>query len=215
MTRRKIVFPPVEEATEDGLVAVGGDMEPDTLLEAYSRGIFPWPLSPEFPLAWFSPDPRGVLFFDELHVPRSFAKFLRKVPFEVRFDEAFPEIIRHCATVPRREGSTWITPDIIRGYTRLFEEGHAWCAGAWLHGKLVGGLYGVYLGDFVSGESMFTLADGAGKAALLGAVSRFESEGLTWMDTQMVTSVVEGFGGRYISRKEFLSMLAECIRVED
>ncbi len=205
---RKVVFPPVEAATEDGLVAVGGDLQADTILEAYSRGIFPWPLSPEFPLAWFSPDPRGILEFKDMHVPKSLIKFLKKEPFEIKHDTSFAEIIRLCAVVPRKDQpSTWITPDIIHGYTTLFEQGYAWCCGAWMGQRLVGGLYGVKLGAFRSGESMFTLEDNAGKAALLAATERFQLEGISWMDTQMVTPVVRGLGGKEIDRKVFLAML--------
>lgn len=205
---RKVVFPPVEAATEDGLVAVGGDLQADTILEAYSRGIFPWPLSPEFPLAWFSPDPRGILEFKDMHVPKSLVKFLKKSPFDIKHDTSFAEIIRLCAIVPRKDQpSTWITPDIIHGYTTLFEQGYAWCCGAWMGQRLVGGLYGVKLGAFRSGESMFTLEDNAGKAALLAATERFQLEGLGWMDTQMVTPVVRGLGGKEIDRKVFLAML--------
>lgn len=204
---RKIVFPPLEEATEDGLVAIGGDLETDMLEAAYAQGIFPWPLSPEFPLAWFSPDPRGILFFEEIHIPKSLGKFLKKNPYEIHINRDFPAIIQACASVPRAEGATWITPDIIRGYTRLFERGNAWCAGSYLNGKLVGGLYGVRFGQFRSGESMFTLEDNAGKLALLAAVAWMEEAGVTFLDTQMVTPVVEGLGGRYIARSEFLKLL--------
>lgn len=205
---RKVVFPPVEAATEDGLVAIGGDLQADTILEAYSRGIFPWPLSPEFPLAWFSPDPRGILEFKDMHIPKSLIKFLKKSPFDIKHDTSFAEIIRLCAVVPRKDQpSTWITPDIIQGYTTLFEQGYAWCCGAWIGQRLVGGLYGVKLGAFRSGESMFTLEDNAGKAALLAAAERFQLEGIGWMDTQMVTPVVKGLGGKEIDRKVFLAML--------
>lgn len=211
---RKIVFPPVNLATEDGLVAIGGDMQTDTLLEAYRQGIFPWPLSPEFPLAWFSPDPRGVLFFDELHIPRSLTKFLKDDPFEIKQDVAFTEIIRLCAMVARKDQpTTWITPEIIAGYCKLFEMGHAWCTGAWRGQRLVGGLYGVKLNHFRSGESMFTLEDNAGKAAMLAAISRFKAEGVKFLDTQMVTPVVESMGGSYISRNQFLEILKDALRV--
>jgi leucyl/phenylalanyl-tRNA---protein transferase len=205
---RRVVFPPVEAATEDGLVAVGGDMLPDTILEAYSRGIFPWPLSPEFPLAWFSPDPRGILDFKDVHIAKSLQKFLKKSPFEIKHDVSFTEIIRLCAAIPRKDQpSTWITPEIIAGYTALFEQGFAWCTGAWQGQRLVGGLYGVKIGAFRSGESMFTLEDNAGKESLVAAIERFKLEGVTWMDTQMVTPVVKGLGGKEIDRKVFLAML--------
>jgi leucyl/phenylalanyl-tRNA--protein transferase len=210
---RKIVFPPVENATEDGLVAVGGDMRPDTILEAYRQGIFPWPLSPEFPLAWFSPDPRGFLDFKTLHIPKSLEKFRKKSPFRLALNTSFTEIIRLCAAVPRKDQpNTWITPDIIHGYTKLFEMGHAWCAGAWLGPRLVGGVYGVAIDKFRSGESMFTIEDNAGKLALLTAIEHFQTLGIEWLDTQMVTPVIESFGGTYVPRAEFMSKLALALR---
>lgn len=211
---RRIVFPPVESATEDGLVAIGGDMEVDTLVEAYRQGIFPWPLSPEFPLAWFSPDPRGVLDFAELHVPRSLEKFRRKHPYRIALNEGFESVIRLCAAVPRRDQvQTWITPEIIHGYGQLFHQGLAWCASAWLGPRLVGGVYGVRLAGFRSGESMFTLEDNAGKLCLLEAIESFQHEGVAWLDVQMVTPVVEGLGGKYISRPEFLARLRPVLQV--
>lgn len=209
---RKIVFPSVDTATEDGLVAIGGDLATDTLETAYRQGIFPWPLSPEFPLAWFSPDPRGVLRFDHLHLPRSLQKFLKKSPYDIRFDTSFVEIIRLCATVKRvDQPNTWITPGIIEGYSQLFNAGKAWCVGAWLGQRLVGGLYGVKFANFRSGESMFTVEDNAGKECLLRAVERFRSEGVTWLDTQMVTSVVKSLGGEEIARVEFLELLKKSL----
>lgn len=209
---RRIVFPPVESATEDGLVAIGGDLETDTLEAAYRQGIFPWPISVEFPLAWFSPDPRGVLVFSELHVPRSLQKFLKKSPLEIRFNTSFEEIVRLCASVQRLgQPSTWITPAIIQGYAKLFTQGNAWCAGAWSGQRLVGGIYGVKFGRFRSGESMFTIEDNAGKECLVKAIEQCQIEGVTWLDTQMVTPVVKSLGGREIPRAQFLAMLREVI----
>lgn len=207
---RKIVFPPVEAATEDGLVAVGGDLEVDTLIEAYRQGIFPWPVSLDFPLAWFSPDPRGILKIEELHVPRSFNKFLKKNKFQITFNQAFGEVIRQCARTYRKgQPSTWITPDIIRGYEKLFQQNLAYSVEVWDEDQLMAGLYGVAMGDFISGESMFTKVNDASKLALYTLLMRLKDKGISWLDTQMVTSVVEGFGGKYVSRSEFLEMLKE------
>lgn len=207
---RKIVFPPVESATEDGLVAVGGDLELDTLMTAYQKGIFPWPISLDFPLAWFSPDPRGILEFQDLHLSKSFSKFLKKNPFQVTFNQAFDEVIRECARIYRKgQPSTWITPPIIHGYERLFKQDLAYSVEIWNQNKLVAGLYGVCMGEFVSGESMFTKEDNASKYALYALIQRLKDRGLNWMDTQMVTSVVEGFGGKYVPRPAFLQKLQE------
>lgn len=205
---RKIVFPSVDSATEDGLVAVGGDLEIDTLVTAYQQGIFPWPVSVVLPLAWFSPNPRGVLDLDELHISKSFAKFLKKNTYQVTFNQAFDEVINQCARAYRKnQPSTWITPDIIHGYERLFKQQLAYSVEVWEGKELVAGLYGVCMGDFVSGESMFTKYDNASKYALYALLLRLKDKGITWLDTQMVTSVVEGFGGKYISRPDFLARL--------
>lgn len=207
---RTVIFPPVEEATEDGIVAAGGDLEIDTLKAAYQSGIFPWPISVEFPLAWFSPDPRGILEFKDLHVSRSFEKFLKKSPFTVSFNQAFSKVIRACAVTPRKgQRDTWITPEIINGYERLFQYGEAYSVEVWHEEKLVGGLYGVAMGDFVSGESMFMKEDNASKLALYSLIHVLSKNGIQWLDTQMVTPVVEQFGGKYISRKKFLKKIKE------
>lgn len=213
--KRKIVFPDVESATEDGLVAVGGDLEIDTLLEAYRRGIFPWPVSTypfnaDLPNTWFSPDPRGVLLFEDLHVSKSFIKFLKKTPYTVTFNKAFSDVVKHCAKTPRKDQpGTWITPGIIEAYTKFFEAGFAYSVEVWKEKELVGGLYGVTIGDFISGESMFMTEDNASKQGLYTLMMHLESKGILWMDTQMVTPIVKQFGGVYISRPDFLSFLED------
>jgi leucyl/phenylalanyl-tRNA---protein transferase len=205
---RRVVFPPVEEASEDGLVAIGGDLEIDTLQEAYRRGIFPWPVSIEFPLAWFSPDPRGVIFFDQIHLSQSFRKFLKKNTFEVSFNQSFKEVITECARMKRTgQPGTWITPAIIEGYLRLHQAGLAYSVEVRDGTELVAGLYGVCMGEFFSGESMFTKADNASKLALYSLMWQLERKGLRWLDTQMVTPVVEQFGGSYLPRPAFLKLL--------
>lgn len=207
---RKVVFPPVESATEDGLVAIGGDLETDTLITAYQHGIFPWPISLDFPLAWFSPNPRGILEMTDLHLSKSFQKFLKKNPFQVTFNQAFDEVIRQCARVYRKDQpSTWITPEIVQGYEKLFKAELAYSVEVWNQKELVAGLYGVCMGDFVSGESMFTLEDNASKYALYALSLRLKDRGISWLDTQMVTPVVEAFGGKYVPRPEFLQMLSK------
>jgi leucyl/phenylalanyl-tRNA--protein transferase len=207
---RRIVFPPVETATEDGLVAIGGDLEVDTLVTAYHQGIFPWPISLDYPLAWFSPDPRGIIELGEVHLSKSFTKFLKKNPYQVTFNQAFDKVIDQCArTYRKNQPSTWITPDIIEGYEKLFKQELAYSVEIWQETELVAGLYGVCMGDFVSGESMFTKEDNASKYALYSLILRLKDKGIQWLDTQMVTPVVEGFGGKYISRPVFLQMLSK------
>ena len=207
---RKIVFPSVESADEDGLLAIGGDLEIDTLITAYQHGIFPWPVSLDLPLAWFSPNPRGILFAEKIHVSKSFSKFLKKTTFKVTFNQAFSQVIKLCALSARKnQSSTWITSDIIDGYEKLFKAELAYSVEVWNADNLIAGLYGVCMGNFVSGESMFTKEDNASKLALYSLMVRLKEKKVTWLDTQMVTSVVEGFGGMYISRPEFLQMISK------
>jgi leucyl/phenylalanyl-tRNA--protein transferase len=211
--RRKIKFPPVDTANEDGLVAVGGDFEVDTLLEAYKNGIFPWPLSTypqnaELPNTWFSPDPRGVLDFSELHVARSFLKFLKKTPYTVTFNDAFSDVIHQCAMTRRKDQpGTWITPELMHAYIQLYKAGYAYSVEVWKDKNLVAGMYGVVMGDFLSGESMFTHEDNASKQGLYTLVHHLQEKGIKWLDTQMVTEVVKQFGGRYVPREEFINRL--------
>jgi leucyl/phenylalanyl-tRNA--protein transferase len=208
MGKRQIVFPDVSHADSDGLLAVGGDLQTDTIRAAYERGIFPWPISLDFPLAWFSPDPRGVLDLDDFHLPHSFKKWLKKIDYTVTFSQDFSKVISSCARVPRKgQAGTWITPDITKGYSSLFEEGNAYSVEVWDKKELIGGLYGVCFGGYVSGESMFSLKTSASKLALVKLISLLQENGIDYLDTQMVTPVVELFGGKYIPREDFISRL--------
>lgn len=205
---RVIVFPDVSEADDDGLLAVGGDLQTDTIKSAYEKGIFPWPISLDFPLAWFSPDPRGILEVEAFHMPSSFKKWMKKTSYRVSFSENFEAVIYHCARVTRKgQAGTWITPDITTGYTSLFHEGHAYSVEVWDDQTLIGGLYGVCFGSYVSGESMFSLKTNASKLALVSLIELLKKNKLHFLDTQMVTPVVELFGGRYIPREDFLDRL--------
>ncbi len=205
-------FPDPRLGDENGLIAVGGDLEPASLLLAYSNGIFPWPISNSIPLAWFSPDPRGVLAFKNLHISRSFKKFLEKTELTVTFNRNFEDVIRGCANAHHRRGtqSTWITEELIFGYCQLFKMEKAYSVEVWLEKNLVGGLYGVCHGSFISGESMFYEESGASKLALYSLIQRLSHNGIQWIDTQMVTPVVKAMGGEEISQERFLSQLAKC-----
>lgn len=206
-------FPPLEQADEHGLLALGGDLELESLLLAYTRGIFPWPISEEYPLAWFSPDPRGILAFDKLHLSKSLRKFLKKNPFEIRFNTNFEAVIRKCAQVPRSDNQgTWITQDIIDGYINLHRHGFAYCVETYLDDNLVGGVYGVCINRFYSGESMFYTADNASKVALIALLYQLKQKDIGWIDTQMVTPVVESLGGVEITRETYLKMLEVSIK---
>lgn len=206
-------FPPVDSADEHGLVALGGDLELDSLLLAYSQGIFPWPISEEYPLAWFSPDPRGILAFDKLHLSKSFRKFLKHNPYEIKFNTNFEAVIMNCARVLRADqSSTWITDEIINAYIELHKNGFAYSVETYLEDRLVGGVYGVCINRFYSGESMFHLEDNASKVALVSLMYMLKQRDIGWIDTQMVTPVVKALGGLEIERDMFLKMLEISIK---
>lgn len=205
-------FPPVHTADDHGLLALGGDLELESLLLAYSRGIFPWPISQEYPLAWFSPDPRGILAFDKLHLSKSLRKFLRKNPFEIRFNTNFEAVIMNCAQVKRPENQgTWITQDIIDAYINLHKNGFAYSIETYLDEQLVGGVYGVCINRFYSGESMFHTADNASKVALVALLYQLHQQDIGWIDTQMVTPVIQQLGGVEIPRETYLKMLERSL----
>jgi leucyl/phenylalanyl-tRNA--protein transferase len=205
--REAIRFPDPRVAGDDGLLCVGGDLRVETLVEAYSNGIFPWPQE-GLPLLWFSPARRGVLDFDELHWPKRFLQELKNKSFTITFNQAFGQVIKACATTPRvHEAGTWILPPMEQGYLRFHEAGYAHSVECWKDGQLVGGLYGVYVGGVFSGESMFHHVSGASKRCLYAMTEKLKAAGLKWMDIQMVTPVTESFGGKYISREEFLKRI--------
>jgi leucyl/phenylalanyl-tRNA---protein transferase len=210
-------FPPIDTADEHGLLALGGDLELQSLLLAYSKGIFPWPISEDYPLAWFSPDPRGVLLLKDLKIPQSFKKIIKKSPFKITFNLDFEGVIRGCAELINRKdlSGTWVTDDIIEAYIAFHKQGFAYSAEAWnSENELVGGLYGVNLGSFVSGESMFYRESNASKYILYTLMKHLEENNITWLDTQMVTGVVENFGGTEIPRSQFLTLLNTNLKLE-
>lgn len=211
-----IQFPDPRAAGEDGLLCIGGDLKVETLLDAYSHGIFPWPQE-GLPLLWFSPSRRGVLDFRDLHWPKRFLREMKSenqnARFQITFDKAFREVIHACAAIPRtHETGTWILPPIEGAYTRFHEAGYAHSVECWENGQLVGGLYGVFVKGVFSGESMFHTVTGASKRCLFALIEKLEASGLDFLDTQMVTPVLETFGGTYISRDEFLKRLERIHR---
>jgi leucyl/phenylalanyl-tRNA--protein transferase len=214
-----VEFPSVETANEDGLLAIGGVLNIEVLTTAYCSGIFPWPVSEEYPLTWFAPNPRGILEFRDFKVSKSFQKFLNKTSLTTKFNVDFEKIIYNCAQVKRKhESGTWINQDIIDAYINMFNHGLAYCVGTYDGANLVGGLYGVCIGEIISGESMFHFIDNASKLALKALVDQLQDIGLKWMDTQMVTPLLESFGGKEISRKVFMQKLEQlsssCSRLE-
>ena len=206
---RLIRFPNPSDATNEGLVAAGGDLETDTLLEAYRQGIFPWPVAGIKPMLWFCPPERAILDFKRLHVARSLAKISKRAPFRLSIDEDFAAGISACAATPRaHERGTWITRQMIRAYCRFHEEGHAHSVEAWEGTELVGGLYGVDVDGVFTGESMFYRRPYASKLALLFLIEHLAARGLDWIDIQVLTPHMEALGAHVISREAFLRRLS-------
>ena len=202
-------LPDPSQAREDGLVAVGGDLSVERLLEAYQSGLFPWSANP---ITWWSPDPRGVLPVGAVHVSRSLARTLRQAPYTVTFDQNFSAVIRACAEVPRSgASSTWISPQLLQAYEQLAQAGHAHSVECWQEGRLVGGVYGVSVGGFFAGESMFHRADDASKVALVHLDRHLARRGFTLLDCQMVTSVTRSLGATEIPRADYLERLSRAV----
>lgn len=201
-------FPPVELASPEGLLAIGGDLRCERLLEAYRHGIFPW-YSEGQPILWWSPDPRAVLLPSELKIARSLKKTLRRGGFRVTLDGAFAAIMRACAAPRRRnaEGGTWITSEMIDAYCRLHEQGYAHSVETWLGDELVGGLYGVALGGAFFGESMFSRRSDASKIGFVHLVRQLQAWGYTLIDCQLPSPYLSSFGATPVRRKDFLSLL--------
>lgn len=207
-----LVFPPVEMADEDGLLAIGGDLSTGRLLLAYQQGIFPW-YSEQDPICWWCPDPRFVLFPDELKISRSMKRVLRSGPFGFTTNTAFAEVIRNCRTISRKDqDGTWISAEVQNAYIRLHELGYAQSAEAWNNNELVGGIYGVRLGNIFFGESMFSRQTNASKFALARYVEQLKQEGVVLIDCQVYTLHLESLGARMIPRKDFMRLLAENTR---
>ena len=207
-------FPPAEMADADGLLALGGRLSPQWLLDAYRHGIFPWPQSDiDEPMLWWSPDPRAIIAFDRFHVSRSLARTCRSGRFTVTRDRDFSGVIRGCATAAGRVGQTWLTPRMIRAYTRLFELGHAHSVEAWHEGQLAGGVYGVSIGGFFAAESMFYRVRDASKVALVSLVSHLKAQGYRLLDIQQLTPATAPFGAIEIPRRQYLARLAEAVEV--
>jgi len=202
--RDQIYFLEPENAI-DGIVAIGGPLTTTNLLRAYGSGIFPWPIHENL-LPWCCPEERGILDFNELHIPRRLAR--TKHQFHFTIDRAFQQVITHCATVTRNhESGTWITRQMIRAYCELHVQGHAHSVEVWEGDELVGGVYGVDARGAFSGESMFSLRSNASKLALLFLIDHLKQRGLDWIDIQMVTPHLEALGGKVISRPDFLERL--------
>ncbi len=203
-----VIFPPVESANEDGLLAVGGNLDTETLVTAYTNGIFPWPVEDGYPMTWFSPDPRGIIDLSEFKVSKSLQKFLRNTNYTVKFNYDFEQIITRCSVISRKhESGTWIYQNIIDAYTKLFNNGLAYSVAVFDKEELVGGLYGVCIGELISGESMFHKKSNASKVALVHLIQKLKTSSIEFIDTQMVTPIIESFGGKQVDRADFIKKI--------
>ena len=206
-------FPPTSQALNypNGLLAVGGDLSEQRLLSAYRLGIFPWYEAPQ-PIMWWSPNPRSVLFPEELHVSRSLRRTLRRDDMRVSTDLAFHQVVEHCARPRAKEVGTWISSDMARAYAALHNGGHAHSLEVWdANDQLVGGLYGIAMGRVFFGESMFSNADDASKVALVALVHYLRSSGFALIDCQVESPHLNSMGARNIPRLDFERQLAQTV----
>ncbi len=201
-------FPPVHQANEMGLLAMGGDLSPKRLMEAYHKGIFPWFNQDEL-ILWWSPDPRMVLFPDRIKVSKSMRSVLRSGRFRLTVNNSFDQVIERCSRIPRHgQEGTWITDKMKEAYIRLHELGKAHSYEVWKDNELVGGLYGVDLGRIFCGESMFSEVSNASKFALIQLARKLNEKGYMLIDCQSYTAHLEGMGGELIPRAEFVEYLS-------
>lgn len=208
-------FPPLTHALHEpnGLLAIGGKLTAARLLDAYRHGIFPWFSAGEL-VMWWSPDPRMVLFPEELRIAASLKKTLKKAPFEVRFNTAFRAVMTACGKTPRAgQRGTWISDEMIDAYCELHAQGFAMSSECWLGNALVGGCYGVIIGKMFYGESMFHTHSDASKIALVHLVENIKNQGVGMIDCQMKTPLLASFGGREIARDDFMQLLKKLVNL--
>jgi len=205
-------FPDVETADDEGFLGYSLEIKTEMLLEAYTSAIFPWPVDEKHVL-WFSPPRRAVLFFDKFRVPETTVRELKKKEFTFSVNRHFEEVIKSCSASKRKDAGTWITPKMIEAYTRFHHQGYAWSFEVLdAAGKLCGGLYGVLIGRFFAGESMFYTASGASKFALINTVDWLQKErGSCWLDSQVTNPFMQRFGSVEIPRSEYIRLLKQTI----
>ena len=202
-------FPSPRTADAEGLVAIGGDLSVERLLLAYRSGIFPWTVDP---ITWWSPNPRAIFELDRLHVSHSLAKLLRQGRFDITLDRAFRQVMEGCAAPAPGRRSTWISPEFLAAYTQLHKQGHTHSFECWQAGRLVGGIYGVAIGGFFAGESMFRTVSNASKVALFHLVQHLRQRQFELFDIQVLTPITAQLGGVTIPRPEYLRRLAKAIQ---
>ena len=208
MLKTDIWFPDVEESTEEGIVAVGGDLSVERLILAYSRGIFPWYSSDRSPILWWSPNPRFVLFPENLIVSKSMRPYFNQNKFKVTWDQNFEDVIKNCQKIDREDQpGTWITSKMLAAYIQLHKKGYAHSVEVWLENELVGGLYGISLGKVFFGESMFAKVSNASKFGFISLVNQLKQKGFLLIDCQQETKHLESLGANAIKRKDFIDIL--------
>ena len=206
---KDLFFPPVQEASSEGILAFGGDLSPERLLLAYRNGIFPW-FEEDQPILWWSPNPRMVLFLDELIISKSMRNILNRKTFQVTFNQNFREVISHCQKIKRDgQNGTWITNEMIEAYCKLNELGIAKSVEVWQNDQLVGGLYGIDLGHVFCGESMFSTISNASKVAFIALVKQLEESNYKLLDCQVYNEHLESLGCREIDRIDFMEILKQ------
>jgi leucyl/phenylalanyl-tRNA--protein transferase len=208
MLKTDLWFPDVEESTEEGIVAVGGDLSVERLILAYSKGIFPWYSSDKSPILWWSPDPRFVLLPENLIVSKSMRPFFNQNKFQVTWDQNFEDVIKNCQKIDREDQlGTWITSKMLAAYIQLHKKGYAHSVEVWLDNELVGGLYGISLGKVFFGESMFAKVSNASKFGFISLVNQLKQKGFLLIDCQQETKHLESLGANAIKRKDFIDIL--------
>lgn len=201
------IFPSALTANSDGVVAIGGDLDPKRILKAYKQGIFPWFENDDY-LVWWSPDPRMVLFPKKLKISKSTKKILKDDYFKVTFNQSFDEVVDCCAKVKRfGQNGTWITEGLKKAYNLLHKEGHAFSVEVWKDFELVGGLYGIDLGDIFCGESMFSKENNASKIGFIHLIKELSKNGYKLIDCQVPSAHLKSLGAEEISRVQFLNYL--------
>ena len=203
-------FPNPSLADPEGLLVVGGNLEPETLLSAYQQGIFPW-FDEDTPILWWSPDPRAILEFDNLYISKRLARTIRTNKFQVTFNQDFDAVVQGCTYRP--EEGTWITPEVANAYGEFHRRGHAHSVEVWQQGVLVGGLYGVAIGGLFAGESMFSTVSDASKIALAALVSRLKEKGYQLFDLQIINEHTSMMGATEIPRDDYLARVKTAIKI--
>ena len=200
-------FPSPHLATEEGIVAVGGDLRPERVLLAYQKGIFPWFEKDDF-LIWWSPDPRMILYPNKIKISKSLNSFIKKTPLKITFNKDFEEVIESCSNIKRLgQKGTWITKGLKESFIKLHEKGLAISVEVWENSQIVGGLYGLDLGDIFCGESMFSKSTNSSKVALVYLAKELKKKNYRFIDCQIPTAHLKSMGGEEISRDEFLALM--------